>query len=209
MTDMRTIDELRAENAKLSDRLARYDRAAQWPLTPASFIPPTADELFGLEKIVLDRFKILRPKIYPDPEGAQREFSQMFVAAFRAISTWGRAAEPDFKKFKSYFVDNAEEVLRNTRDNCRTIQLAPFLAALIANSDIPFTPLGAYPYDLYFGLRLDGLGAPATDAWRRTLNGQFRAPHSMFPGSAPPARNVSKATVTGGDRNVGAGYREF
>ena len=121
MTDMRTIDELRAENLKLTDRLARYDRASQWPLTPASFIPPTADELVGLEKIVLDRFKILRPKIYPDPEGASREFSTMFVAAFRAISTWGRAAEPDFKRFKSFWVDRSEEVLRNIHDNCRTI----------------------------------------------------------------------------------------
>jgi hypothetical protein len=141
---------------------------------------PTENELRALMKIAIARLAQMdcAPDFSgPRAEEKQTEYFRQFCAGFRALGYISRSDVLDRKHALSYWVGVGEEVLRTQRADCGC-QIGPaFIAAVIARGDVPFNDPREYPFVPEFGLREFGMGAPATDAWRRVLaSGKAPAP---------------------------------
>jgi hypothetical protein len=141
---------------------------------------PNDQQMCQLAEIVLAKY----PKLGPDTSNARwrdmnvEEFHRGFCASFRRIASLNRTDEFNTKRGIRHFVDEAEDWYR-AQGQPTDIRWPCYLAAAIAAGDVPFV-LDGGPF---VGLRLDGIGRPATAAWRDILQGRaLRAP------SPPPGR---------------------
>src|SRR5262252_1074898 len=130
---------------------------------------PNEAQLHQLAKIVTTRY----PQLGPDTSGHPRwhdmniaEWDSGFRAAFRRVACLNRTDEFNVKRDIRYFADEAMDYLR-AQGMPTDIRWPCYLAAVIAAGDVPFSIEGPY-----VGLRFDGIGRPATAAWRDILQGR-------------------------------------
>jgi hypothetical protein len=145
------------------------------------FVIPSADEIDQLIAIVCRRFPVLRSGISAGRFAAQDEadFRREFEAAFRALGSVNRMADGvDEKHGPDRWIRVVQSRLQG---GSQVIHLLPFAAACIAHGDIPFT-LANNMMGSSFGLRDDGAGTAATDAWRRVISSNTTLNSLPLPG---------------------------
>ncbi len=133
-------EDLAAENARLKNMLRRAGIA---PLTSADM--PTEEQATELLRIVTEAHPVLKAA---DPIEALDQFSR----AIRFLAYTYRKSEPNTGVMPSYWIDASRDFLSNQGFN-GTLTLKPFVAAVIA-SNICYTALTRFPFDLAFGISL-------------------------------------------------------
>jgi hypothetical protein len=139
-----------------------------YPAPVSNFIMPSSTELKQLLSIVLRKF----PQLAPDmtdrwSQNNEADFARKFAAAFKAIGQMHRTEKPDRKRYASYFVDHAEDLLRAQGASA---EIGPaFLPACLAHGDVPISDWRIDGVALELGLNIYRIGRPATDAWKRVL----------------------------------------
>jgi hypothetical protein len=144
-------------------------RATVTTLRAPVVLPPESD-LRRLLTIVTNRFPQLKPKL--DPRWAEKieaEYFATFRAAFFWLSFVIRGDAIDKKRDAEYWMGLGQQWLRGQQFNPCTLQLNSFTAAVVAQSDVLFTPLDKFPYVLRFGLT--GFTSPdrLLGRWRELL----------------------------------------
>jgi hypothetical protein len=135
---------------------------------------PDDTQLAALQRLVLDRYPVLRAKISSRfAEQDQSEFDQHFRSAFRALAAFPRISDLDIRLATVNWIDRCEDVLRSMpRAETASMKLQPLTVAVLCWGDIPhsFDP-SRFPYDLSFGLaHQHGTGRmPTADSWRNVL----------------------------------------
>lgn len=164
----------------------------------SSFIMPTDSQLEALAKIVGAKYPSMTDTncqgFHGDVDSREQDWWKQFKAAFRAIGAFGRLDQPDRKKYLSYHISAIENHLRTIR-SFENLRVGPFLCAVLSHGDIPYAGLEKIPE---IGLAGPNTGRPATDAWRKVLNG------SILPmgGPAPGRIEQTPSPV----RIIGQGY---
>jgi len=186
---------LEAENAALRAKVATLEAAAPKPrpqskppveegvriieLPPdcGAFVRPSDAELLQLQRIVLQKFPTLAPdtRFARDIEERERDFFNQFRAAFIGVVPITRIDAPDYKKYATYWIDEASANAR-AAGNSTSISLQPFICAVVAHGDIAFTEFTTSGCERAFGLRLGGGGRTATDRWKQVLAGHVPEP---------------------------------
>jgi hypothetical protein len=161
-----------------------------YPAPLSTFIMPSSAELKQLLAIVLAKF----PQLAPDmsdrwADNNEAKFLKQFGAAFYAIGLMHRTEKPDKKRYVSFFVDHAEDLLRA---HGASADIGPaFLPACLAHGDVPISDWRIDGVVLEIGLNIYRIGRPATDAWKRVL-----ATGCTIPLIAPPSsRNYPRPDV--------------
>jgi hypothetical protein len=94
---------------------------------------PDDTQLAALQKIVLDRYPILRPNIsskWADQD--KRDFDMQFRSAFRALALFPRNPAPDTRLATSVWIDRLEGQLRSMpRAETAILTLQPLTAAAL------------------------------------------------------------------------------
>gem|GEM_PF-3451939 len=166
---------------------------------PVSTFPmPTAAELSQLIDAVGRRFPALLDTQGPAFEGTRHErreqYRKQFEGAFLAIGHMKRLERPDTKLYVSAHVQLAESILRSL-GRPMTIRGDPFLAACLAHFDVPISGIGRTHEGIVVEIGLNQYtGRPATDQWRRILEGQ--PPREVAVSGPPPAPNPARVHVT-------------
>jgi hypothetical protein len=148
------------------------------------------NELKQLQRIVLAK----HPQLRPEP-GCEDVYHAAFKRSFWALGQLGRREEPETKNAHSvmWWLEHCRELL-DAANNYGDIELRPWVAALAAHGDVPYSRLDRFPYDLAFGLHYGGAGRAASDAWRHVIaSGQLLAPTAIAipQWSATPDRVVN------------------
>jgi hypothetical protein len=142
-------------------------------------------------------FSIVRHRVPEQKSNDPDQHFRGFCAAFRYVSNCGRIAAPNSKLGLGYFMDDLKQWLRDR--NAMTIDItgASFIAAVLASGDILYVPHDSNLGHVWeFGIAPPGHGGgkPASDAWKRVLEGSVLAPSRPSLRMAPP----SPARVYGG-----------
>ncbi len=187
---------LEAENAALRAKVAALEAAAPKPkpvppkpreeegvriieLPPdcGQFTKPSEAELRQLMRVVLAKYPTLAPdtRFARDIEERERDFFNQFRAAFIGLASITRTDAVDYKKFASFWIDEAEANAR-ARGDSTTISLQPFIAAVVGHGDVAFTKFAESSDEKAFGLAIGGGGCLATDRWHEVLAGRVPEP---------------------------------
>jgi hypothetical protein len=145
----------------------------------SNFVMPTDVELRQLMHLVLTRFPILdgaNARDWTPRDALERERS--FKNAFWALAFFTRLENVERKRVHStsFWCGEVDAFLNQSNVWDFECGQAPFTIAVIAHNDIPFAPLDRWPLEMSFGLQVGGGGRRASDAWKRVLKGEFRAP---------------------------------
>jgi hypothetical protein len=130
-------------------------------------------------------FSIVRQRVPEqkshDPDAAFRGF----CCAFRFVSNCGRVAAPNGKVSISWWMEGMTAWLRERNAMTIDVSGSSFIAAVVASGDVLFVPHNStLGYTWEFSLVAPGHGGkPASDAWKRVLEGSLLAP-------SQPARQV-------------------
>jgi hypothetical protein len=128
-----------------------------------------------------------------DPDAGFRGF----CGAYRFVSNCGRIAVPNAKVSLTWWCDVMVDWLRQRSAMTLDITGASFIAAVLASGDILYVPHDSNLGHVWeFGIAPPGHGGgkPASDAWKRVLEGSVLAPSRPSLRMAPP----SPARVYGG-----------
>jgi hypothetical protein len=122
-------------------------------------------------------------RVYPrfKPESNSRwaeqdaeDFFQQYCVAFERIAHLRRIDKPDERRYVSFWASDAEDWYR-ARGKPTTVGVAAFLAAAIGAGDLNFICGDAHGNSWTLGLATFS-GRPATEAWRRVLEGKLLSP---------------------------------
>lgn len=154
------------------------------------FIMPSDDELRRLYETVLARY----PRLAAYSQQSDEVFDG-FRRAFLRIGHLGRDKLNDKYMLMSW-VDDARLWLNDQQIVPSIVTGNDFIYAVLAHGDVDFVPLDRFPHDCNaFGLRRDGSGRPATDAWRAVVaTGRLREP---VPVPRPTARRSPTQIAVG------------
>ncbi len=145
----------------------------------ADFEMPDGADLKRLREVVLAEYPSLRDNSDRRVEEAKlREFAD----ALWASAFFYRTDTPNSHFYFGHWVDAASALL--TQAGRQSISGGAFLTAVIAAGDVCFQLPGAGAV-LEVGLD-EYRGRPATNAWRRTLEGELLKPAPARPVGAPP-----------------------
>jgi hypothetical protein len=196
MTNNRLV-ELEAMAASLAAEIAalKAGRAAPPPQPPRDEVRvvelhnerldgmPNLAELKKLYAVV----KNLVPEVKShDPDAGFRGFA----GAYRFVSNCPRLPAPNSRVALSWWLEGMTAWMRARNAMTRDITGSSFIAAVMANGDVLYTPHnGTLGHVWEFGLVLPGQsgGKPASDAWRRVLDGSVLAPSQPARRMAPPS----------------------
>jgi len=186
------IADLEAKNTALEARLAKLEPKPLAPkprveesivrvaelIEPGEFVMPNSTELKRLRDIVHARY----PQLAGEFTGKfaaddARAHEQGFAAAFRRLGHMRRLPDGDLDAGRSsgWWVDEAEQWLRQHGGGDGRVPLLAWLAAIVAHHDIAFTlpdPKRGF-VSVSVGLVAVGTGAwrPPANAWRALLDG--------------------------------------
>jgi hypothetical protein len=163
-----------------------------YPVTPSKCGVPTDEELSRLREIVTrydpalgdcSHMGIHRASQYQNETAWASEFRKSFMGIGRMY----RLAEPDRKHYWYHFKDIVDTALN----------FGPFVAAILAHGDVPWTDWRIDGQVLELGLSEYSIGREATDSWRKVLaNRQLLAPSPPAVRMAP--RSPSRVIVDHG-----------
>jgi hypothetical protein len=166
------------------------------PMKNASFVMPNDAQLHQLLDIACRKFPVLRKGIstgrFADQD--ERDFFNEYASAFCALGTVSRlpAGEVDEK----HSADRWIRVVRNRlQGGSQSVGLLPLTAAVICHNDIPFMLNPNHMMSSSFGLRDDGAGIMASDAWQRVISSNTVRDSLPLP---LPARTWRMGTVRAG-----------
>jgi hypothetical protein len=175
---------------------------------PAPAPPPPRDEVRILQ-VLAERgdglpsfdqmrklFSIVRHRVpeqkSPDPDSAFRGF----CASYRYVFNCGRIAAPNAKVSITWFIDGMKTWLRERNAMTIDVSGSSFIAAVLASGDILYVPHDSavgHVWEFSLVLPPNHGGKPASDAWKRVLNGSVMAPSQPARRDLPlsPVRIVS------------------
>jgi hypothetical protein len=156
---------------------------------------PTQSELDGLLRIVLASYPKLGPAGDPD------KYKSSFRMSFLSLCHIRRRDGIDKLHHMSFWRDLGQDTLASLNVSAR-LELAPFVAAVIAHGDIDYThPNHEQNFSMSAGLIFGGVGRAYNGVWKKVFEaGRVNAPVEI---SIP--RNVmsQNVVITGGGRGVG------
>lgn len=129
------------------------------PTAPDGFVFPSAAELRKLEALVYK----LRPglDLRADRDFRTMNHARAFTNALRALSWMGRRDDVDHGKGITWWLDYANNLLREAGID-EAVPHHVFLAAVLAAGDVPYSRNA-------LGLARVHTGSPATNAWSEVL----------------------------------------
>jgi hypothetical protein len=175
----RAIADLQHRVRELERRPVTIPRAAPQPaengvrigtMTPAILSDlPTVEQASQLCEIVWLKFPALRPA------RIDSDYASSVRMALAAIGALGRAAVPDKGKAWTWWVDEAEEVLRAGAGITKSFESTVFATACVAACNVPFTAWSGTDRGPILGLSMD-YAHPVQPAWRELLAGEVPVP---------------------------------
>jgi hypothetical protein len=145
-----------------------------YPIAPSKCVVPTDEELSQLREIVCRKYPefgdITGPAFYGSKYERERDWQKQFERAFLALGAMKRLEAPDTKHYFSHHVDAAEAYLRSVGKS-ETLRFGPFMCALLAWGDVPYSGLGLQHTGAVVELGLsEHIGRQASDSsWKRVL----------------------------------------
>jgi hypothetical protein len=193
MTDNNRIAELEAKAAVLNAEIAALKAGKpapqqQQPRDEVRIIElnterssdgmPSLDQMRRLFDIV--RHRVPEQKSH-DPDRPFRGF----LAAYRYVANCGRIAAPNSKLGLGYWMDDLKQWLHQRDAMTLDVTGSSFIAAVLASGDISFVPHDSMRGFVWeFGIVPPNHGGkPASDAWKRVLEGSVLAPSAPARGS--------------------------
>lgn len=156
---------------------------------------PSQSELDGLLRIVLSEY----PKLAPADD--LDKYKSSFRMSFLSLCHIRRRDGIDKQHTMSFWRDLGQDTLASLNIPAK-LDLAPFVAAVIAHGDIDYThPNHPQNFSMSVGLIFGGVGRAYNGVWKKVLEaGRVNAPVEI---SIP--RNVmsQNVVITGGGRGVG------
>jgi hypothetical protein len=190
----RRFEKIEAENAALHAKIAALEERGVrksiappprpleegtrvfYPTPAASFAMPSDDQLQRLTAIAIGAYPAFADCSCmglhrPSPEQNRSEWNKQFKAAFLALGHMRRTNEPDRKHYWYHWKDKAEDILR-VIGRPETLYFNPFMAAVLAWGDIPFSGVGLHHTGAVVEIGVsEYVGRQASDAsWKRVLS---------------------------------------
>jgi hypothetical protein len=125
------------------------------------------------------------------------EYQRQMRLAFIGLTYFKRTPAPDHKRYVTYWLEEAEIVLGSMGKRGEELRFAPFMCAIVAHGDIPYTALSLDGEPLSLGLSKD-VGAEAKDGWKRVLDRGPADPVGRI-NHAPSRHDQSPVTIQYGD----------
>jgi hypothetical protein len=169
------VEKLKPKPAPLPRPLVEEGTKISYPTPAASFAMPSDDQLLRLTAIAVGAYPAFadcsRMGLHrPSPEQNRNEWNKQFKAAFLALGNMRRSETPDHKHYCHHWKDKCEDILR-TLGRPETLYFNPWMAAVVAWGDIPYSGVGLQHEGTLVEVGLaEYTGRVASDAnWRRVL----------------------------------------
>jgi hypothetical protein len=190
MTDR--LQQLELQAAKLAAEIAVLKAGK-----PAPPPPPPRDEVrivalntertSGMPNLAELRrlFDIVRHRVPEQKSHDPDRPFRGFLAAYRYVANCGRIAAPNSKLGLGYWMDDLKQWLHQRDAMTLDVTGSSFIAAVLASGDISFVPHDSMRGFVWeFGIVPPNHGGkPASDAWKRVLEGSVLAPSAPARGS--------------------------
>ncbi len=167
-----------------------FSSTATAPASPRAHLHELMGEVIDIEA----QLTAARQRYRADTQGPafeetrherRAQWLKQFEGAFLAIGNMKRLERPSTKLYTSAHIQLAERLLRSFGRPGMTIRSNVFLAAVLAHYEVAISGIGRHHEGIVPEIGLDEFsGRPATDQWRRILEGQ--APREVAV-SRPPA----------------------